>query len=214
MNAKDFFNRFIENIKVDMIYRDDKFPELKGKTYLQIYKNNTDFTKLVNRKIIEEILISEYGKDSISHEYFRIDSVAWESHYKDMKNELGLNPHLWDLKIAVEHENSLKDWTDEVIKLIHIKCPLKVIIGYNHCNRRDISDDTDKIDGKSDIAKLDFIAKWMKKVEAFAVGDDEEYLIILGNAQADGTNKKEYVDFDYRGYLYNRETNKFERIYG
>ena len=90
------------------------------------------------------------------HEYFRIDTVGWVSQYERMSEEakeLDLNAHLWDLKIAVEHENSVKDWTDEIIKLIHIKCPLKVVIGYNYCKER----------GFTDQKKLDFIARWMQE---------------------------------------------------
>ncbi|WP_156036275.1 hypothetical protein [Butyrivibrio sp. AE3004] len=28
--------------------------------------------------------------------------------------------------MVIEHKNDISDWTDEVIKLVHIKCPLKV----------------------------------------------------------------------------------------
>lgn len=68
------------------------------------------------------------------------------------KSKLKLSAHLWDLELAVEHENSKQDWTDEVIKLIHVKCPLKVVISYNYCDERETTERK----------KLDFIANWMQ----------------------------------------------------
>lgn len=101
----------------------------------------------------------------------------------------------------MEHENSKHDWTDEVIKLIHVKCPLKVAISYNYCDERDTSE----------WEKLNFIANGMQEVKAFAKGSDEEYLLIFGNCFAPKT-KTDYNTFDYRGYLYNRQTRRFDRI--
>lgn len=138
------------------------------------------------------------------HEYFRIDTVGWVTRYQEMEDEahkLDLSAHLWDLKIAVEHENSKHDWTDEVIKLIHVKCPLKVVISYNYCDERDTTE----------WEKLNFIAHWMQEVKAFAKGGDEEYLLIFGNCFNPKT-KADYDTFDYRGYLYNRQTQRFDRI--
>ncbi len=84
------------------------------------------------------------------NEYFRIDVIGWVGHAEEMENDpdyekVDLNPHFWDLKVAIEHENSKADWSDEVFKLIHIKCPLKVIIGYSPWNQRDEEED-DKLD--------------------------------------------------------------------
>ena len=115
-------------------------------------------------------------------------------------SSVGLNPHLWDLKIAVEHENNLNDWSDEIIKLVHIKCPLKVIIAYNHCNER----------GDEEQKKLDFIAECMRETEAFKAGEGvEEYLVIIGNAYSSETKNAEYEDCGYVGYLYDWESNSF-----
>lgn len=130
MDAKDFFNQFIANFKEDMI-------DENGKTYLEIYKNeSTAFTKLITN-IISQI-IKEKGWHSQT-EYFRIDVIGWESDHSTIKDEcarLGMTPHLWDLKIAVEHENNKYDWLDELVKLAHIQCPLKVLIGYASCDER------------------------------------------------------------------------------
>ena len=105
------------------------------------------------------------------------------------------------MEIAVEHENSKQNWTDEVIKLIHVKCPPKVVISYNSCDERDTTE----------WEKLDFIAHWMQEVKAFAKGGDEEYLLIFGNCFNSKT-KADYDVFDYRGYLYNWQKQRFDRI--
>lgn len=202
-----FFSRFIEEVKETTIITKDMLPNLPetwgNNDFLSIYKHQASaYTELINKFVIHNI-IKNAGMEP-QHEYFRIDTVGWVSQYKRMiteAKELNLNSHLWDLKIAVEHENSKKDWTDEVIKLIHIKCPVKVVIGYNYCDEREI------IEQK----KLDFIARWMQEVEALEKGMEEEYLLIFGNCYNPRT-KSDYNVFDYRGYLYNQQTHKFDRI--
>lgn len=172
---------------------------------MEIYKKDAAFTPVITG-IINGI-IEEVAGYTHQNEYFRIDAVGWESHYEDMKEAaqkagLKVNAHLWDLKIAVEHENNKADWSDEVMKLVHVKCPLKVVIGYSH------SDERDDVERK----KLDFVAEWMQKIEAFQKGTDEEYLIILGNGCNRKTGKSDYTDFGYVGYLFDWNTKKFEKI--
>ena len=197
MTAYDFYKSFIDNMREDRSYN--------GKSFFEIYKNYTEFTELVNKHIIHDIVAASEDGMEVQHEYFRIDTVGWKSNYKDIEKEaeeVGLNPHLWDLKIAVEHENSLRDWSDEVIKLIHIKCPLKVIIGYNYCDERDTKE----------AEKLEFIAKWMQDIDAFKNGKEtEEYLIIIGNAYNSKT-KAMYSEFGYKGYMFDWETIRFKMI--
>ncbi len=203
MTAIDFYKEFTKRTREDLICDD-------GRTLFEKYKSNSDFTPAVTR-IINGI-IDDYVDNGIHYthqnEYFRIDSVGWVSNYRIMKDDadrenIGLNAHLWDLKVAVEHENSKTDWTDEIAKLIHVKCPLKVVIAYNY------SDEREEIEQ----CKLDFVAKWMQKIAAFTVGcNEEEYLLVLGNGCNHKTGKSDYDRFDYRGYLFNWKRNKFIRI--
>ena len=198
MTANVFWRLFKDKMDPKALYKD-------GRSYFEVYKDLTAFTELMNYHVIPEILSAEDGE--VQQEYFRIDVVCWKSRWKEMEldakaKKIDINPHLWDLKVAVEHENSLTDWSDEVMKLIHIKCPLKVVIGYNHCDRRD----------EDEIEKLDFIARWMQEVKAFRYGEDEEYLLIIGNGINKTTGKSDYIDFGYRAYLYDREMKRFQRI--
>ena len=200
INAKEFYRRFVEATREDNIAPD-------GRTYLEVYKVDADYTKLVNGPIISDLIKGIDPRMEVQHEYFRIDSVGWISHYEEMKEEaqkagLKVNAHLWDLKVAVEHENSKADWSDEVMKLIHVKCPLKVIIGYSYSDERD----------DVELRKLDFVAEWMQKIDALQKGTDEEYLVILGNGCNRKTGESDYDRFDYRGYLYSFDTKRFERI--
>lgn len=210
MNARDFYSAFVRTARESTLVTKEmlpSFPEAWGMaTFLDLYRNNEPaYTELVNKYIVHKI-IGDAGMTA-QHEYFRIDTVGWITRYQKMQkaaqaSQLKLSAHLWDLEIAVEHENSKQDWTDEVIKLIHVKCPLKVVISYNYCDERDTNE----------WEKLSFIAHWMQEVKAFTKGsDEEEYLLIFGNC-FDSKTKADYDTFDYRGYLYNRQTRRFDRI--
>ena len=217
LNAKEFYKEFLLNTKEDTLLVDAanlgiEDTTLENKTYMDIYRNHEkSYTKLVNKRIIHEIIenaVDEEGTPLVpQHEYFRIDNIGYKHKYckitEEERDDIGLWRHLWDLKIAVEHENSKNDWMDEVVKLIHIRCPLKVVVAYNNCDMRD--------DG--DIKKLDFIAKWVPEVDAFDKNAKEEFLIIIGNGAPKHKANPNYTNFDYRGYLYNASLGKFERIY-
>lgn len=115
---------------------------------------------------------------------------------------LGLNRHFGDLKIAVEHENSKVDWMDEVIKLTHIRCPLKVIIAYNYYDERPYGD----------IEKLNYVARWMTKVSAYDANAEEEFLAIIGNGASRKNKALKYDGFGYRGYLFDNNLESFNSL--
>lgn len=197
LNAVEFYKRFKESVVEECV--------CGNRTLEDIYKSDEKtFTELVNKTLIHEIVRS--SGLTVQHEYFRIDTIGWDGRYTELDEEeakeVGLNRHLWDLKIAVEHENDKKDWLDELVKLVHIHCPLKVIIGYNHCDQRD----------EPESKKLAYAAKCMEKVKAFHATEDEEYLVILGNGASKDKKEASYASFDYRGYRYNRTKQQFERI--
>lgn len=196
MNAQEFLKAFISKTDKDRV--------IGGKRLFELYKSCAEFTPVITSIILDIIGSAGYRAQK---EYFRIDAVGWISHSVDMKTDaesenLKINAHLWDLKIAVEHENSKADWTDEVMKLIHVKCPLKVIIGYNYSDER----------GEMERRKLSFVSKWMQKIDALQKGRDEEYLIILGNGCNHITGEADYTSFDYKGYLYNWDSKEFDLI--
>ncbi|MGN0635411.1 MAG: hypothetical protein ACI4I5_04235 [Acutalibacteraceae bacterium] len=193
MNAKEFFSAFTAQMQESAVQ--------DGKTYLDIYRNNAELTELVNRTVIPNI-IKNAGYECI-FEYYRVDCAGWLDRKGEIEAEakaLNIQAHLWDLMIAVEHENNKADWTDEIIKLMHLRCPLKVVIGYVPCDKRE-----------QDTEKLNTVAGWMRRLRAYDAQANEEFLIILGNAAAKDS-QEEYKEFDYRGYLYNSITRKFQRV--
>ena len=107
-----------------------------------------------------------------------------------------LNKHLWDLEVAVEHENDPKDWMDEVVKLAHIVCPLRVVIGYMPRDKRD-----------EDLVYLNYVSRWLQELQCKDNMRCGEYLVILGNSKTDG--KPEHF-FHYKGYLFHPERFCFE----
>lgn len=186
ISAKQFYNDYLS---------------LVTNEYWDVYHDNKQWTSCVT-KIIKEI-IKKYSLTPQT-EYFRVDVTGWISHWEDIKEEaqaVKLNPHLWDLEIAVEHENDNSDWTDELVKLVHIKCPLKVIIGYTPCDMR-----------YKELERLQFAGKLLYKVKAFNRCPNEEYLIILGNSAPKESKNHDYSNYDYRGYIYSHSKNQFEEI--
>lgn len=187
----------------------------KEQTYLDFYKNSKkpSFTNFINKVIIPKVLSSSFSlkpenssRKGNSYEYYRIDVTGWESKSNSiiqMAAPYDLNPHLWNLKVAVEHENDPKDWNDEVLKLLHINCPLRVVIGYNYCDKRD----GDENDYHSDKGKLAFVAECVAKTEVIN-SFNGELLVILGNCKHQNID---YTCFDYRGYLLDKEKG-FEQI--
>ena len=160
MNAKEFYEKFIAAMREENIATNEqikKHLDQVGWTYKKIYREcESAFTELVNKGIVDRIIESEDGLIP-QHEYLRIDSIGYKHRYTEISEEeareVGLNRHFGELAIAVEHENSKHDWMDEVIKLLHVRCPLKVVISYNYCDCRE----------EMEINKLGFIAKYMKK---------------------------------------------------
>lgn len=196
MDAKEFLIKFKSETDENRV--------INGRRLFDIYLIDKEYTPVITQ-IINNII--ESAGFTHQNEYFRIDAVGWISYFEIMKvdaqkKDIRMNAHLWDLKIAVEHENKKEDWSDELIKLIHIKCPLKVIIGYSHSDER----------GEVERSKLAFMSKWMQNVNALQTGTDEQYLVILGNGCNHRTGTSDYTEFGYKGYIYNFETMRFEEL--
>ena len=190
-DARWFYSEFVNSIKWENDAR--------------AYLTDAEFTPVVT-KAIREIVDSVPGWNSQT-EYFRIDVIGWETRWNevaDIAHKADLSAHLWDLKIAVEHENSKSDWTDELVKLMQVRCPLKVVIGYNYYDDRDQGEQN----------KLKAAAAILRQVRSYQScrRDHEEILLILGNGCSKVTGKSDYTEFDYRGYLYDFDCLAFVRI--
>lgn len=183
------------------------FHEFKSKVcerdYGLAYRDNKIFTKKVTEAINE--IIDKTGELKSQNEYFRIDITAYKSlsMTNEADNSIGMYPYLWDMMIAVEHENNEKDWSYEISKLTHVRCPLKVVIAYNHYDERE-----------TDMQKLDFAAKILQKSSTYKSmeNDGEEWLVIIGNCRSRKNKDGNYTSFDYRGYVYSFSHKSFFEI--
>ena len=130
LNAINFYNEFMDCIRQGVENKGD-WVESKERYY-----NN--FTYYINKKLMPQKCFPKFAS-GFSNEYYRFDVSSWEQlkpSIEDICKKVKMNPHLWDLRIAFEHENNRKDWFDEVIKLLYIDCPLKVVVGYNNYKKR------------------------------------------------------------------------------
>lgn len=184
--SKWFFDEFNKTFSEDSIYREKA---------VETYPHNTEFTNFIIDRI--NGIIKENGNVS-QNEYFRIDSMGYKSRYKELEKTSGLTPHLWDMEIAVEHENDDKDWLDEVIKLAHVCCPLRVVIGYVPEDKRN-----------EDQNLLDYAANALKRLKCVENVTKGEFMIILGNSNTKGRVEKY---FNYQAYVLDAETFKFEKL--
>lgn len=162
------------------------------------YCSNKDFTDFV----IDAIngIIDKHGYKT-QKEYFRIDAIGWIPMAESVEKpkEVKLSRHLWDLEIAVEHENDQRDWMDEVVKLTHIVCPLRVVIGYLPWSKR-------KNGPEFDLLNLEHVVCQLKKMKCFDNMSRGEFLVIIGNCN---TSEIPNRFFGYRGYLYDPQTQSF-----
>lgn len=188
VTAKSFFedfNQIVHDNKANKCYLDDK-----------------KFTSRVTQYICE---ILDGYKLETQQEYFRIDIIGYESHYQDIQNKRKdpITPYAWDLKVAVEHENNDKLWMDEIVKLAHVFCDLRVVIGYLPENKRAKGEDEKCLAYVVDILK--------KHCECFRTMKDRsrEFLVIIGNSNTKGNPE---LFFHYKGYVFNPENEMFELI--
>ena len=184
LDAKSFLKKFLQ------IFKDERAEAVKA------YSGNKDFTRFIMPRINNILGNETFEQAIVSNEYFRIDAIKWT----DLKTKIGackyLSKYLWDLEIAVEHENDSRAWMDEVIKLAHVCCSLRVVIGYLPHGER-YNADTDC---------LDYITEGLKNLSCYDNMKHGEFMIILGNS---GTRGDTDCYFGYKGYLFDTKTEKF-----
>ena len=196
ITAKYFFTEFTK-------IKDD--PEAK-----ESYPSNKSFTSFVIPKINEILDNSiEQQLKNVQNEYYRIDAIKWAKCKNDNDRSCHLRNHLWDLQVAVEHENDSRDWMDEVTKLAHICCDLRVVIGYLPHEKRKI-DEKDKNEDE-DIKCLDYIVNALQKLACYDNMKRGEFLIIIGSSDTGGEKHQDKF-FHYKGYIFNKTTENFEEL--
>lgn len=188
MKAKEFF----KNLKVVLSKKEE---------FKTLYHDNTRWTGFI-KGITEEMI----GKNCISREYYRIDSLKYQytdfyqSYDKDNHRKYFgkhyLSTYNWKNIYAIEYENDSRNWTDELVKLSHIRSDLKVIIAYSEWNgsRENYLSLIDK--------KMTFAIELLENCQKEALND--KWLIIFGPC---GSAGKEEYDKDLISHFIGYEMN-------
>lgn len=186
--AKTFYEKFSSIIEKNRVAGQKAWPHDK------------DFTDFIIPKIKETI--TACGEYETQKEYFRIDAIGWEQKrgktgvdFPEEKDNYKFQEYAWNLKIAVEHENNDKLWMDEIIKLAHIFCDLRVVIGYIPLSLKNEHDNY-----------LKFVSDTIKKSELNDNMKNGAFLLIIGNSKCN--NKEQYLN--YTPYLYIKEDEEYK----
>ena len=176
ITAESFWNTFQKKIN-------DQIKDVQRK-----WNSQSEFTKLILKKISNKILEeAEYEKEH-QYEYLKIDLIGW----KNLNDNLGnlpenFNRHFWAFDVAIEHENDKTDWMDEVIKLSYINCPLRIVIGYAPKENRD--------------SYLIYVSNALNILNKRyrSIRKEQEFMLILGDSDLEG---KDVSADTYTPYLY------------
>ena len=191
MKAQEFWGRFSESLVT------------KREDAEKAWKYNKDYTEFIIGMMEEIIGKNDKGGAGFetSKEYYRIDLTGWSQLRDKIKADIPRNesydfqPYLWDLEVAIEHENNDKLWMDEVIKLSHIACELRIVIGYVPVELKD-----------EHIKYLDYVSNAINNNLKARDNMNNDFLIILGDTKLKNGNKK----CNYTPYIW--KNNKFDYL--
>ena len=136
-----------------------------------------------------------------SKEYYRIDLTGWTQRRNEIENNIPKNkdyvfqPYCWDLEIAIEHENNDRLWMDEIIKLLHINCPLRVVIGY-----------VPKSIPKEPY--LEYVSTAIADSKKDSSMESGDFLLILGDSKVGDDGEK----CNYMPYKWDKKNNSFRPL--
>ncbi len=181
MKAYDFWVKFQENI-------------CENKELIENWNNSKKFTNAIMKKIEDQILKKDTLENIVTErEYFRIDLISYIDTSKTKCLHNSLQNCSWNLICAVEHENDYRLWVDEVVKLAHISCPLRVVIGY-------LPKEKETLEQTKFSKYLDKVSKLLNNIESWKhTRNSGDFLIIIGDCKLSTTDKKcVYTPFLYR----------------
>ena len=187
MTAEQFWKKFKENI-------------CGNEELSNVWNNTKEFTRLIMNQLDEKILASDSLEEiKTEREYFRIDLISYKDTSKNKISCGKLQNCSWDLIAAVEHENDSRLWVDEVVKLAHIACPLRVVIGYLPKKQKDIQIAHSKY--------LKKVTETLNQIDAWKYTSKYgDYLIIIGDCEL----SKNDIKCSYTPYLYEQKSQSFE----
>lgn len=205
MTALEFWKAFSEKV----MNKDS----CDRKALCENWTQSGNFTNIIS-KIIKNIIEDGYenGNITVQPEYLRIDIPAWQSNNDSNCEFVDIAPNFkkydWNLKIAVEHENDYRLWMDEVVKLAHISCPLRIVIGYVQAesDREKTANKQERIlHSVAEILNNDIDA-W-KTVISTNKDNKSEFLIVLGDVKVNVEERCHYTP-----YFYSFDKNEFVNL--
>jgi len=174
MNGENFYLELKKELQ-DFFKRHGKDDYYTSKVWTNIITSKNKNDKYPNEEvIIDKVLRKIYGNIKLTKEYYRIDNIAWEylgEGYKGNYKDTEIHAHRWKLLAAIEHENKSDDWTDELVKLAYINCPLRVVISYGDYGK------------KGEYSKAIEVANDMAAdihLENYVNTENQEFLLIFG----------------------------------
>jgi len=194
MRANEFYREFCA------MFSDSKFLN----TARECWRNRADFTNIIIPRI-SKILEGVGFSHRHQYEYYKIDLIGWQ----DLKQKAPVPPkikgyrikeHFWQLGVAVEHENDQTDWTDELVKLMYVNCPLRVVIGY-------IPEGL-KREERAEV--LAYASRVVTELNMGHITDGQEYMLILGENHAEPDKLSADT---YQAYVYNLRLREFEQLF-
>ena len=189
--------KFFKHLKTEL----NNYFQDYGEDARQVYMDSKSWTKVISknpvneRSLIDKVLYFIFNDCKSSNEYYRIDNSVYidikGGYFKDYNGSC-YKLHKWKLMGAVEHENNYQDWTDELVKLAYITCPLRVVISYGDYQN----------EYKEAIKIANIIAKQIKLKDY--VNNNQEYILIFGPRVKDiKENPNVNIAEMYKGYIFN-----------
>lgn len=158
------------------------------------WENDKDFTDFIIPKLQAIISAGSCGETySTQKDYFRIDATAWEQKRDasdvsrlPRSDQYHFQEYAWNLKTAVEHENDDRLWMDEVVKLGHIFCDLRVVIEYIPL-------------GISHSEYIEFVSTRLNELNVSENMKHGEFLLLIGDTKC--STRSQWLH--YTPYIYN-----------
>lgn len=184
-------NLFYENLLIEL----QRYFQENG---MNTYQNNNEWTKVItknenNSSLIDNALHNTFPHSRFGNEYYRIDNCIYEDINEGYKTENKMKFHQWKLLAAVEHENQWDDWSDELVKLAYVQCPLRVVISYGDYNPEK-EEYTNAIYHANRVAEAINLQKY--------VHGDEEFVLIFGPRISSIKNNRDISQL-YKAYIWN-----------
>lgn len=198
ITLKEFYKEFkskVEknDIKAELVnrYHNQHNNGQKQKGYSKYIFENVIY-KILKEKGYAPYARGEKKDNCYQPEYYNIDCPGWSKiNTEDCEKVEKFSCYCWSLDFAIEHENKYKEWMDEVIKLLFINCPLRIVIGYNN---REIHKD------RSDELQLNLVMKSIKKIidkyegTRTFISKNDEFGIILGEGNTNVNDRNSIPD--------------------